>query len=173
MKDSCHTFALGPRLRSDSAMEDDVPLEVTNSLRLAHQALSEKGRKNAQDLSALEVFYDRMWQIALPHKPFQKLQKPGIEAFYSGNMQKDEFVALFKKNVLVEGYVQDVSALTELCFNTFLSVGSREQQVDKYIPKQAARQLWQVFAKLDRFGRLGLPNEEVNELLLRGRSRSH
>ena len=152
-------------------MEDQVPLEVTNSLRLAHQALSERGRTKAQDVSPLELFYERMWQIALPHKPFQKLPRPGIEAFYAGNMDKDEFVALFKKNILVEGYVQDVSALTEHCFNTFLSVGSREQQVDKYISKQAARQLWQVFAKLDRFGRLGLPNEEVNELLLRGKLR--
>ena len=149
-------------------MADDLPLEVMNSLRLAHHALTEKGRKNAQEVSSLESFYERVWQIALPHKHFQKLQKPGVEAFYSGNMNKNEFVALIKKNVFTEGHVQDVSALTELCFKTFLSVGSREQEVEKYLSVQAARQLWQVFAKLDRFGCLGLPNEEVNELLLRG-----
>ena len=153
-----------------NAMADTLPLEVTNSLRLAHQALTEKGRKNAQEASPLEVFYERVWQIALPHKPFQKLQKPGVEAFYSGNMKKDEFVAFFRKNVFSEGHVQDAAALTELCFKTFLTVGSREQEVERCISWQAARQLWQVFAKLDRFGRLGLPNEEVNELLLRGAS---
>ena len=151
-------------------MADNLPLEVTNSLRLAHQALTEKGRKSAQEASPLEAFYERMWQIALPHKPLQKLQKPGVEAFYSGNMKKDEFVAFFRKNVFSEGHVQDTTALTELCFKTFLSVGSREQEVERYISSQAARQLWQVFAKLDKFGRLGLPNEEVNELLLRGTS---
>ena len=150
-------------------MAEELPLEVINSLRLAHQALTEKGRKNAQDVSPLEAFYDHMWKISLPHKHLQKLQKPGIEAFYSGNMKKDDFVALLKKNVFIQGYVQDVNALTELCFNTFLSVGYREQEVEKYIPREAARQLWQVFAKLDKSGRLGLPNEEVNELLLRGK----
>lgn len=154
----------------DNAMAEDLPLEVMNSLRLAHHALTEKGRKSAQEVSPLEAFYKSVWQIALPHKPFQKLQKPGIEAFYSGNMKKDEFIALFKKTVLTEGHVQDVGALTELCFKTFLSVGSREQKIEKYISPQAAWQLWQVFAKLDRFGCLGLPNEEVNELLLRGTS---
>lgn len=151
-------------------MADKLPLEVTNSLRLAHQALTEKGRKNAHEVSPLESFYQRVWQIALPHKPFQKLQKLGVEAFYSGNMKKDEFVAFFKKNVLNEGHVQDATSLTDLCFRTFLSVGSREQEVESCISWQAARQLWQVFAKLDRFGCLGLPNEEVNELLLRGAS---
>ena len=144
-----------------------VSLEIQNSLRLAHQALKDKGRKT-NDISPLEAFYLNLSQRVLPGSQSRKLLRPGIEAFYSNNLDSEDFIALVHKDLLAVAQGVDVSDVVDVCLDEYLSVGNRREDVERYISVQAAKQLWMTFAKLDTFGRLGLPNAEINELLIRG-----
>jgi hypothetical protein len=133
---------------------------------LAHQALKDKGRK-ANDISPLEAFYLNLSQRVLPGSQSRKLPRPGIEAFYSNNLDSEDFIALVHKDLLAVAQGVDVSDVVDVCLDEYLSVGNRREDVERYISVQAAKQLWMTFAKLDTFGRLGLPNAEINELLIR------